>query len=96
MSDNTNRVEASGLELQVEERLQVEQGDEIDIHSDSSRKALNNIMPEHKDVAESVLMKDPVFAPYHRTVEEINSMPVIETTKTVCPECKLIIDGTIY
>ncbi len=39
---------------------------------------------------------DPVLAPYHRTMEEINIMPVLERTKTVCPECKLIIDGTIY
>jgi hypothetical protein len=27
---------------------------------------------------------------------EIEAMPVIEKTKTVCPECKLIIDGTLY
>ncbi len=39
---------------------------------------------------------DPVLAPYHRTIEEIERMPVIEQTKTVCPECKLIVDGTIY
>ena len=36
------------------------------------------------------------LAPYHRTMEEIESMPVIHKTKTVCPECKLIVDGTIY
>ncbi|MDE1854749.1 MAG: radical SAM protein [Candidatus Micrarchaeota archaeon] len=29
-------------------------------------------------------------------MEEIESMPVIDKTKTVCPECKLIIDGIIY
>ena len=34
--------------------------------------------------------------PYHRTMEEIEKMPVIEETMTVCPECKLIIKGTIY
>ncbi len=39
---------------------------------------------------------DPVLAPYHRTMEEIERMQVIEQTKTVCPECKLIVDGTIY
>ncbi len=33
---------------------------------------------------------------YHRTQEEIEKMPVIDKTKTVCPNCKLIIDGTIY
>ncbi len=38
----------------------------------------------------------PLQAPYHRTMEEIESMPVIDKTKTVCPECKLIIDGIIY
>ncbi|MEM3838992.1 MAG: radical SAM protein [Candidatus Micrarchaeaceae archaeon] len=40
--------------------------------------------------------EDPLLAPYHRTVEEMEKMPVLERTKTVCPECKLIIDGTIY
>ncbi|MEM0146852.1 MAG: radical SAM protein [Candidatus Micrarchaeaceae archaeon] len=39
---------------------------------------------------------NPLFAPYHRTMEEIEKMPVLEKTKTVCPVCKLIIDGTIY
>ncbi|MDE1873718.1 MAG: radical SAM protein [Candidatus Micrarchaeota archaeon] len=29
-------------------------------------------------------------------MEEIEGMPVIDKTKTVCPECKLIIDGIIY
>ena len=38
----------------------------------------------------------PSLAPYHRTIEEIETMPVIEKTMTVCPECKLIINGTIY
>ncbi len=33
---------------------------------------------------------------YHRTMEEIEAMPVIEETMTVCPECKLVIKGTIY
>lgn len=35
-------------------------------------------------------------APYHRTLEEIEALPVIEKTKSVCPECKLIVDGVIY
>lgn len=39
---------------------------------------------------------NPLYAPYHRTLEEIEAMPVIDKTKTVCPECKLIIDGTLY
>ncbi len=39
---------------------------------------------------------DPVLAPYHRTIEEIERMPLIEKTMTVCPECKLIINGVIY
>ncbi len=39
---------------------------------------------------------DSLFACYHRTLEEVEKMPVIEKTMTVCPECKLIIPGTIY
>jgi uncharacterized radical SAM superfamily Fe-S cluster-containing enzyme len=39
---------------------------------------------------------DEIQAPYHRTIEEIEAMPVIDKTKTVCPECKLIIDGILY
>lgn len=39
---------------------------------------------------------DPLYAPYYRTMQETESMPVLERTKTVCPECKLIVDGTIY
>jgi uncharacterized radical SAM superfamily Fe-S cluster-containing enzyme len=39
---------------------------------------------------------DAMQAPYHRTDEEIDAMPVIDKTKTVCPECKLIIEGIIY
>ena len=39
---------------------------------------------------------DPILAPYHRTIEEIERMPVIEKTMTVCPECKLIVNGVIY
>ncbi len=38
----------------------------------------------------------PLHAPYHRTMEQIEAMPVIDKTKTVCPSCKLIIDGVIY
>ena len=65
--------------------------------------------PQHADVAETAalsikaegtnpkaLENDPLTAPYHRTIEEIEAMPVIEKTTTVCPECKLLIDGTIY
>ena len=39
---------------------------------------------------------DLLYAPYYRTMQETESMPVLERTKTVCPECKLIVDGTIY
>ncbi|BCS90984.1 MAG: radical SAM protein [Candidatus Micrarchaeota archaeon] len=39
---------------------------------------------------------NPVLQPYRRTIEEIEKMPIIEKTQTVCPECKLIIQGTIY
>ncbi len=41
-------------------------------------------------------ISSPVLAPYHRTMEDMEKMPVLERTKTVCPECKLIVDGTIY
>ena len=37
-----------------------------------------------------------MLAVYHRTIEDIEKMPVIEQTMTVCPECKLVIKGTIY
>ena len=40
--------------------------------------------------------KNPILAPYHRAMEDMEKMPILERTKTVCPECKLIIDGTIY
>ena len=40
--------------------------------------------------------EDLILAPYHRTIDEVSKMPVLERTKTVCPECKLIVDGTIY
>jgi uncharacterized radical SAM superfamily Fe-S cluster-containing enzyme len=46
--------------------------------------------------ADALGIYDPITAPYHRTTEEIEAMPVIEKTMTVCPECKLIISGTIY
>jgi len=57
---------------------------------------INNVRPESADSTDAQAKIDPILAPYHRTIEEIEKMPVIETTKTVCPECKLIIDGTIY
>jgi uncharacterized radical SAM superfamily Fe-S cluster-containing enzyme len=55
---------------------------------------VNSKRPETPDVAVSA--EDKTFACYHRTIEEIEKMPVIEKTMTVCPECKLIIPGTIY
>ncbi|MGI0100641.1 MAG: tetraether lipid synthase Tes [Candidatus Micrarchaeaceae archaeon] len=55
---------------------------------------INSIRPEIS-ISESQTM-DPILAPYHRTIEEIERMPVIEKTMTVCPECKLIINGVIY
>ncbi len=38
----------------------------------------------------------PLQAPYHRSTQEILAMPILDMTKTICPECKLVIDGTIY
>ena len=90
MSDN-EKISAASIGIQLEKNLEAE---ELDIHSEGTRKALNNIMPTQADT-ESLTI-DPVIAPYHRTVEEIEAMPVIEKTKTVCPECKLIVDGSIY
>ncbi len=40
--------------------------------------------------------EEDITAPYHRTMEELEKMPVLSKTKTICPECKLIIDGIIY
>ena len=57
---------------------------------------INNVRPESAEGTDAQAKANPVLAPYHRAIEEIEKMPVIETTKTVCPECKLIIDGTIY
>ncbi len=56
---------------------------------------VNSKRPEVKMDDENAPI-DPLFAPYHRTVEEMEAMPIIEKTMTVCPECKLIIPGTIY
>lgn len=35
-------------------------------------------------------------SPYHRSPEEMAKLPTIDSTLTVCPECKLVIEGTIY
>ncbi len=56
---------------------------------------INNKRPEMK-AEETGAPMDPLLAPYHRTMEEMEKMPVIEKTMTVCPECKLVIQGTIY
>jgi uncharacterized radical SAM superfamily Fe-S cluster-containing enzyme len=51
----------------------------------------------NKKVIQGVKAKEEdITAPYHRTMEELEKMPVLSKTKTICPECKLIIDGTIY
>ncbi|MDE1860507.1 MAG: radical SAM protein [Candidatus Micrarchaeota archaeon] len=56
---------------------------------------INNKRPEVSLATEDYSL-NPVLAPYHRTTEQMDRMPVLERTKTVCPECKLIVDGTIY
>ena len=33
---------------------------------------------------------------YSRTKKELEAMPEVDTTMTICPECKLIIKGTLY
>ena len=57
---------------------------------------INNVRPESADSTDAQAKVDPILAPYHRPRDEIEQMTVLDTTKTVCPECKLIIDGTIY
>ncbi len=64
------------------------------VYDESITTNINSKRPEVK--LESGPTVDPIQAPYHRTLEQMEKMPVIERTKTVCPECKLIIDGTIY
>ena len=32
---------------------------------------------------------------YSRTKKELEAMPEVDTTMTICPECKLIIKGTL-
>ncbi len=57
---------------------------------------INNIRPESKVDDSKKDSLDPILAVYHRSMEELEKMPVIEKTMTVCPDCKLIINGTIY
>ncbi len=56
---------------------------------------INNVRPSVQAPTQKEI-SDPVLAVYHRSMEEIEKMPVIEKTMTVCPECKLIINGIIY
>ncbi len=56
---------------------------------------INNVRPSVQAPTQKD-MADPILAVYHRSMEEIEKMPVIEKTMTVCPECKLIINGIIY
>lgn len=49
-----------------------------------------------KHAPHDTVATDPALAPYHRSMNEIERMPVIDKTTTVCPECKLIIEGLIY
>ncbi len=81
----------AGIEVQLglDKSLQEEEADQNLISN------INNVRPETGGDYDANAV-DPVLAPYHRTIEEIEKMPIIETTKTVCPECKLVIDGTIY
>lgn len=91
MSEETGLMSAKLSEAEVQIHVNKTMEEEVDQNLISN---INNVRPE-TDVSDSATM-DPLLAPYHRTVEEIEKMPVIEQTKTVCPECKLIIDGTIY
>ena len=57
---------------------------------------VNSKRPEVKMDTGADPRLDPILAPYHRTLEELQTMPVLEETMSVCPECKLIIKATIY
>ena len=48
----------------------------------------NPILKENMEMVDGRQPKaeNPILAPYHRTIEEVNRMPVLEVTKTVCPE----------
>jgi hypothetical protein len=35
-------------------------------------------------------------SPYHRSQEEMERLQVIDKTTTVCPECKLLVEGILY
>jgi hypothetical protein len=56
---------------------------------------INNKRPEDI-VSDGKEAMSEVLQPYHRTPEEIEKMPTIDRTMTVCPECKLIVNGVIY
>ena len=74
-------------------------GNEIQIEVGVDQNLINNInnkRPELKEETEAARSIDPILAPYHRTIEEMEKMAVIEKTMTVCPECKLIVQGIIY
>ncbi len=64
---------------------------EVQIEMDKTTKTVQ--VTTHMAAAQQ---KEDHLAVYHRTIEEIEKMPIIEETMTVCPECKLIIKGTIY
>ena len=86
LSANATEVE---LQLDLDKSMEEEKIDQNLISN------INNVRPETGGDYDANAV-DPILAPYHRTIEEIEAMPVIERTKTVCPECKLVIDGTIY
>jgi len=62
----------------------------------SASRSDGNEMQVSTQVSRKDANQDPLLAPYYRTTEEIDKMPVIDKTKTVCPACKLIIDGILY
>ena len=63
----------------------------VEAFGNTNQKMVVNINKQ-----DAISREERNLAPYHRTMDEINKMPVLERTKTVCPECKLIVDGTIY
>lgn len=77
---------------------------EAHVHKQESNSAVQEVksvnLASNSETAAMTVAAKPLeeahLIPYHRTMEEIEKMPVIEKTKTVCPECKLIVEGTIY
>ncbi len=61
-----------------------------------NKELINNIEGINDKKPISIKEVDSELKYYNRTVKEINAMQEIDKTSTVCPECKLIIEGKLY